>query len=550
MYKTKESITLNMKVSVKVTEFECRTVRRASNIVSNGSSFVVKHFGGHTPLLENTPIIDFYNRRSSLNTIGQSKVSYNYGVYSPILIPSIIHNNSVQIPGASFSMDKRNVLMQSLNPHKANLMESQSTMEPQDFLNLTHKVLEPLPELKESPSERKGLLNSVNPIVRKPEQKDASQEFLPNDLTECLSSMLANLETKVIYSPRYSIDSQHNDSLKEINSKAEKALYKAKSPNNFRLLAIGHSMEHNETPASHYGSCMREFLNEDTADNQIPNLRIKCDTISLSPSAKPSKSCIHSSPEHKLRFASTPKLRHFTTVSDIRRHYNSDNCLTSKIPALAITTSNISKPINTVNRQMDDDFSSDRHIKHVCSDSSQMPRGPVKVSVMQIFDDVGLGRCRSVAVVADVEIVERKVASEQLNRSPIKRKGRFAGCERALGIVSEGMVSPSEGGRPKSIVSGAKSKNNFSLFTDILKAYYGNMSTFIRSKLLEHGSDLDRRRELNQKRAELIATGMLDANQSIYELDEVIKLHDRQNLINTVILGFMVLLIAILIFRN
>ena len=550
MYKTKESITRNMRVSVKVTEFECRTVRRASNIVSNDSSFVVKHFGGHTPLLEYTPIIDFYNRRSSLNTIGQSKVSYNYGVYSPILIPTIIQNNSVQIPGASFSMDKRNVLMQSLNPHKAKLMESQSTMEPQDFLDLTHKVLESLPELKESPSERKGLLNSVNPTLRQPEQKDVSQEFLLNDLTECLSSMLAKLETKVIHSPRYSIDSQHNDSLKAIDSKEERVLYKAKSPNNFRLLAIGYSLEYNETPASHYGSCMREFLNQDTADNRIPNLRIECDSISLSPSAKPSKSSINSSPEHKFPLLSTPKVRNFTTVSDIRRHYNSDNFLTSKIPALAITTSNISKPINTVNRQMDDDFSSDRHIKHECSDSSQMPRGLAKVCGVQMFDDVGLGRCRSVAVVADVEIVERKVASEQLNRSPVKINGRFACCERALGIFSEGMVSPSEGGRPMSIVSGAKSKNNFGLFTDILKAYYGNMSTYIRSKLLDHGSDLDRRRELNQKRAELIATGMLDADNCIYELDEVIKLHDRQNLINTVILGFMVLLIAILIFRN
>lgn len=529
MYTTSESIAQKCKFNSPAIRTDRQFVRKPSCSFLNDSSIVsVQQREAPIPI-EKKQFPDFDSRRSSDNSLSRCFARNNYEAYSPILPQKIMQLPVFQSPKAEFPAERKSVLMQSIQPLKYNLLESQSTFEPQDFLL---NDLETLPELNESPTERQG--NS---------RGESSPQFLPIDLADHLGIMLANMDREVC---PYS---------KAVISEDGISLHKANSPTGGNVDGIKYLWENEITPTSMGYSEEIEFINEENAVHGFPRFRFRIGSKSPSMisnqeidfhNRSPNNNIVVSMPESAMV---TERLK-FSQIDSLKNKFSSENHLV-KVPPLKITQKVLNAPrieSKRTERQKDDDFSSRFEIEFSDRDRNELQ---YKIKGFNSSQNISYtARCmssRSETLVTNVIESQRKVTSDQLNRSPIKKPPSKFAEKGPLSMITEGVDSPSE--LQHSIVRSSKGKSNFSLLLSILGAYYNNMSQSIRSALLNHGTSLDRQRELDQRRARLASQSQAGGDHFAADIDDILKLHDRQNLFNMSILTVSILVVVAIVFR-
>ena len=551
MYTRKERIVPNYRINGKIKPTDKHHIRIPSESFLNKSNLISRQPLEKVEQIEIRKLPDFDSRRSSACSLGNDIDNIYSRAYSHILPQKIVEYSTSPIPIVIPLPQRKNVLMQSILPSKTRLLESQSTMETLDFLEKPRKTLDPLPEVNESLPKRLYPDDPKSSRSKNTDQGDGSPQFLPSDMANCLGMMLARMNNKDTQS--------HIHIAKIVDSVYGSQIYKAESATNIDAIEINYRIGELETPTSMGDSEVYEFVNENSIDNGYPMFRDKS-AGSKSPSiATITESSFGNTSPNGKKTLPTERLgqsinHNFVTVASQKHKFSGENNMTI-VPPLKITQNIKIMPgleCKCTHRQKDEDFSSRLKIDFTAKDHYELT---YKLSNFQSSANMVKNPARHSGTRSETTITKaiksgRKVASDKLHRSPIKRPHPHTTDKPGLSLISEGIDSPSDGHSEPSIVRSAVYKSNMGICIDIVATYYESLSTSIRRMLLDHGSHLDLCRQIERKRHILASAAKHNNDHVSQDIDDKSKLHDRQNIFNMAILVLLILFIAVLIFRT
>lgn len=551
MYTTKERIVPNYRINGQIKPPGKQNIRIPSESFLNESSLISRQTLKKVEPVDIRKLPDFDSRRSSACSLAKDIDNNNSRAYSHILPQKIvdysISPSAIVIPPPQI----KSVLMQSILPSKTRLMQSQSTMEALDFLEKSGKTLDPLPEVNESSPTRLYPEDPKSSRSKNMDQGDGSPQFLPSDLANCLGMMLASTNIEDTQS--------HIHIAKIVDSVYGSQIYKAESPTNIDAIEIYHRLGELDTPTSMGDSEVYEFVNENNLDYGYPMFRVKA-AGSKSPTIAhiTESSFANTSPNGKKTLPTVhlgQSTNHNLVPLASQKHKFSSAYNMTIVPPLKITQNIKIMPgleFKCTHRQKDEDFSSRLKIDFTAKDEYELT---YKLSNFQSSANMVKTPARHSGTRSETMITKalksgRKVASDKLHRSPIKRPHPHTTDKPGLSLISEGIDSPSDGHSEPSIVRSAVNKSNMGICIDIVASYYEGLSTSIRRILLDHGSHLDLCRQIERKRHILASAAKHNSDHVNQDIDDKSKLHDRQNIFNMAILVLLILFIAVLIFRT